>query len=46
MYNQFPNRVARDRENVYTDKQLQPFSFKATKKQSLPLNSSQIIPIW
>ena len=46
MYNQFLDRVAGNRENVYTDKQLRPFLFKTTKKQSLPLTSSQIIQIW
>ena len=46
MHNQFLNRVTGNRENVYTDKQLRPFLFKATKKQSLPLTPSQIIQIW
>ena len=46
MYNQFLNRVTGNRENVYTDKKLRPFLFKATKKQSLPLTPSQIIQIW
>ena len=46
MYNQFLNRVAGNTENFYTDKQLQLLSFKATKKQCLPLTPSQIIQIW
>ena len=32
MYKQFLNRVAGNRENVYIDKRLRPFLFKATKK--------------
>ena len=44
MYNQFINRVAGNRENVYV--QLRPFLFKATKNQSLPVTPSQIIQIW
>ena len=34
------------REYFYIDKQVQPFLFKATKKQPLPLTSNQIIQIW
>ena len=44
MYNQFVNRVAGNRENVYV--QLRPFLFKATKNQSLPVTPGQIIQIW
>ena len=46
MYNQFLKRVVGNMENVYTDKQLRHFLFKATIKQSLPLTPSQIIQIW
>ena len=34
------------REYFYIDKQVQPFLFKATKKQPLPLTPNQIIQIW
>ena len=46
MYNQFLNRVTGNRENIYTNKQVRPFLFKATKKQFLPLTPSQHIQIW
>ena len=41
MYNQFLNRVTENTKivhgDLYTDKQLRPVLFKATKNQSLPL---------
>ena len=43
MYNQFLDRVTGNKEKVYTDKQLRPFVFKATKKQFLPLTAGQVI---
>ena len=48
MYNQLLNRKYKNcaREDVYTEKQLGPVLFRASKKQSLPLPLIQIIQIW